>query len=314
MFDLLWRYRKQIVVVALFGLAIYVVLLRDKDEDDYNLLDHAIVKITAPLQSLLATIGDSLGDNFEIYVANKNAAAQNEALRAELYETRRKLQAVDDVRRENHRLLELLALTDRSKDVTYLPARVIANSTAAQFRSIRIDQGSEDGVQRGMGVIGEAGLVGRVLGVEKHYADVMLLSDAASSIDIVVGRTRARGRLRGLGEATRFRARIDYLVRSAAVEVGDSVLTTGAGRVFPKGILVGYVQSVDRVAHGLYQEAIIEPPVSLFALDEVLVVIGFGPEAVVETVKELPAGEQEQPSSMEMDPENLEVDLLWAPD
>ncbi|MCC6809438.1 MAG: rod shape-determining protein MreC [Deltaproteobacteria bacterium] len=322
MFDLLWRYRKQLFVALLFGLAVYVVALRDKDEDEYNAFDHLLVKVTAPIQAGLTWLGDAIADGWHHYVENRRAAEQNDALRNEVYDLRRRLRVIDEVRRENHRLLGLLGLAERSKDVEYKAARVIANSSSSQFRSIRIDQGSDEGVVRGMGVVAEAGLVGRVMAVETHYADVMLISDASSTIDIVVGRTRARGRLRGLGDSTRFRARIDYLVRTAAVEVGDDVITTGAGKVFPKGIFVGYVAAVNKSEHGLYQEAIVEPPVSLFALDEVFVIVGFGPEAFVDLPPREKSAEELLPSAVdpnsvkepEFDPDAYERDLLWTPE
>src|SRR5690348_439846 len=101
MFELLWRYRKQLLIALLFALAIYVVALRDKDEDEYSWLDHAIVKITAPFQEGLSFIGDFVVNRWERYVQNTNAAAENTALRAEVYELRRRMRAIDEVRREN---------------------------------------------------------------------------------------------------------------------------------------------------------------------------------------------------------------------
>lgn len=319
MLELLWRKRKWLLIGLLLALAYFIEAVRQKDEDEYTWLDHAIVKVTAPVQSALSLLGDWVVETWDVYVQNKNAAKENAALRDEVYDLRRRMRSIDEIRRENHRLLGLLGLADRSSDVQYKPARVIANSTSQQFRSIRIDVGQAEGVQRGMGVLAEAGLVGRVMGVETHYSDVMLLSDAASTIDVMVGRSRARGRLRGLGEANRFRARIDYLVRTAAVEVGDEVLTTGAGTVFPKGVLAGYIQSVSKVEHGLYQEAIVEPPVSLFGLDEVLVIIALGPEAYVAPPESPtpppPAGPLlEDPNAVpEFDPDTIEQELLGPP-
>jgi rod shape-determining protein MreC len=285
LFDLLWRFRKILTVAVLFGLAVYLVVSQDKDEDEYNLLDHALVKVTAPLQWFFDKVADSSVDGWSHYVRNRNAAEENDRLRDEMFQLARKLKATDEVRRENHRLLALLGVIDRSKDVRYLPANVVGHSTSRQWKSLRIDRGVKDGVERGMGVIAALGLVGRVMAVEQRYSDVMLLSDTASSVDVIVGRSRARGRLRGLGDAASLNARIDYLTRSAPVEVGDEVVTSGAGVVFPKGVVVGYVRSVNRVEHGLYQEVLIEPAASLAALDEVLVVQGFGPEGAVQPLK-----------------------------
>lgn len=299
MSDFLWRYRRVVLVLLLVGMAAAIVIVQRKDEDDYNFFDRAVVRVTAPMQASLDWAADKISNGWEHYVANRNAARDNDGLRLELATAKRELVRAEEVRRENHRLLGLLNLLDRSHDIRYLPAKVVGNSPSPLFKSIRVDVGTEDGVQRGMGVAAEAGLVGRVMAADKHYSDVMLLSDASSSIDVFIARSRARGRLRGAGDATGYKSRIDYLVRSANVEVGDEVMSTGAGTVFPKGLLVGWVVSVNKIEHGLYQEVKVESVVPLAALDEVMVVIGFGPEAIVDrpisSAASAPAPEEPEP-------------------
>lgn len=289
MIDLLLRYRRIVFLALLVGLIVSVRSLEDKDEDDYTALDRALVAVTAPMQSALRYVLDGIHDSKEKYLSNVRATERNAALELELADLRRKLASLDETQRENSRLLGLLGLRARSSDVQYLSARVIGNSTSALFRSVRIDVGSNDGVVRGMGVLSAEGVVGRVMNVAGNASEVMLIVDAASSIDVVVARSRARGRLRGLGDRTALTARIDYVSRSANVEERDTVLTTGAGTVFPKGLLVGWVTKVDRVEHGLYQEVMIEPAAKLLAMDEVLVVKTFGPAAAVEPAPEASA-------------------------
>jgi len=292
MFDFLWKYWRFIIPAALIAVAIDIAMVQHKDEDDYNLIDRGLVKVTSPVQLLIGRVLDRAQDGWHRYLENVHAAQQNEALRSELSEMRRQLIHAEEVQRENHRLLALLGLIDRSKDVRYQSARVIAYSTSALFKSLRIDRGSADGLSKGMGVVVDTGIVGRLLAVDTHYSDVILLIDGASSIDVIVGRTRARGRLRGVGDVDGYRARIEYLVRSANVEKGDEILTTGAGVVFPKGLLVGYVTDVNKVEHGLYQEVVVEPAAPLRRLDEVLVVVGFGPGATIEPQKIIPAEDE----------------------
>jgi rod shape-determining protein MreC len=282
MIDFLWRYRRVVLVLLLVGMAAAVVAVQRKDEDDYNFFDRAIVRVTAPLQLAIDWFADRTSASVEHYVVNKNAATENDALHAELAAAKRELIRAEEARRENHRLLGLLNLLDRSHDTQYVAAKVVGRSPSPLFKSLRIDVGTDDGVQRGMGVGADSGVVGRVMAADRHYADVMLLSDAASSIDVYIARSRARGRLRGAGDATGYKARIDYLVRSANVEIGDEVMTTGAGVVFPKGLLIGWVVSVNKIEHGLYQEVRVEPVVPLTSLDEVMVIIGFGPDAIID--------------------------------
>ncbi len=305
MLSLLWKYRQWLVIVGLVGLIVAIVAVQRKDEDDYNLFDRILVRGVGPVQRTLERGVTSASDALNDYVLNRQAAKENHGLRRQVRDLKVAAERSEETTRQNHRLLSLLNLLDRSHDVRYLGAQVIGESPGALFRALRIDVGSDDGVIRGMGVLADVGVVGRVIAVDKHFSDVMMLTDVSSSLDVYVAHSRARGRLRGTADALTpdvYIAKIDYLVRSAAVEPGDEVLTTGAGVVFPKGLLVGWVRSVNKVEHGLYQEVVVEPAAPLHALDEVLVVLTFGPAAIVDrpisSAATQPAPEEPEPDPL----------------
>jgi len=144
----------------------------------------------------------------------------------------------------------------------------------------------------GLAVINEAGVVGRVKAVASHYADIILLVDVNNSIDIVVQRTRARARVRGGGGDKDMGVEVERLARTAMVEPGDILVTSGVGEQFPQGIPVGQVTSVKKSRFGLYQEVKLEPSVDFGQLETVMVVLEAGEallqdseKTVSETVK-----------------------------
>jgi rod shape-determining protein MreC len=157
-------------------------------------------------------------------------------------------------------------------------AQIIAMSSTPLFRSVRIDRGTNDGVRVGSAVINDRGVVGRVAAVTMQWSDVMLLVDANSSTDVLVQRTRARARVRGFGGDRTIGIQVEYMSRTADVEPGDVLVTSGVGEVFPKGLRVGRVLATETRAFGLYQNATIEPAVDVAKLEDVLVVIGRWPE------------------------------------
>jgi rod shape-determining protein MreC len=122
-------------------------------------------------------------------------------------------------------------------------------------------------------VVTSAGVVGRILRVEESYADVLTIIDANAAVDSLVQRTRARG----VVEGQNFNAlNMRYLQREDDVISGDTVITSGMGGDYPKGIVVGYVTDVQRKPFGISQKVMLQPSVDFSKIEEVFVVTGEG--------------------------------------
>jgi rod shape-determining protein MreC len=137
---------------------------------------------------------------------------------------------------------------------------------------VRIDRGTDDGLALGMAVLGGGGVVGQIFRVMGDYADVLLLTDRNSSVDVIVQRSRARGVLVGAGRKN-FNLRFKYLSHVEDVNTGDLVITSGLDRVFPEGLSVGYVTNVTRSTVGIFQEAEVQPTVDFAKISEVIVLL-----------------------------------------
>lgn len=190
-------------------------------------------------------------------------------LDAENRELRAQLAAAEESRRENERLRRLLGFVEEAPQRT-VAARVIAEDAASWFRTIEIDRGSEEGVIEGRPVVNAAGLIGRVVRSSAHSARVLLITDASSAVAVLVQDQRIRGVCRGQGGALA----LDFALVQDEIQVGDGVITSGLGGIFPKGLVVGYVRSVHREQFGLFQTVEVEPAVDFAHLEEVLVLLG----------------------------------------
>jgi rod shape-determining protein MreC len=163
---------------------------------------------------------------------------------------------------ENKELRGLLkAVPDAA--LSYVTARVIANSGGAFVRMILIDAGTENRVARGQAAITGEGLVGRLTEVGDRAARVLLITDLNSRIPVTIESTHAPAVLAGDNSE---RPRLLYLPSSDAVKIGDRVVTSGEGGVFPPRLPVGVVASIDSTGPR------IEPYVELSQLGYVLVV------------------------------------------
>jgi rod shape-determining protein MreC len=263
-------------LVALLALALpfFFYVSNAKSPYEQNAADRVIVFISAPLQWATVATLDGASSVWRHYFDLVGVQADNDRWRQENADLKRELAARDEQRLENGRLRLLLGLREKAPDVRMSMARVVAVSPTPTFRSLRIDRGARDGVKVGAAVVNQDGVVGRVAVVTPGWADVMLLVDANSSTDVLVQRTRSRARVRGTGRDSHLGIQVEYLSRSADVEPGDVLVTSGTGTVFPKGLRVGTIVSVARGAFGLYQSAQIEPSVDFGRLEGVLVVVG----------------------------------------
>jgi len=120
-------------------------------------------------------------------------------------------------------------------------ARVIANTRNAPFGGLVIDQGSDLSLQPDQGVIAPEGVVGRIWSVGLRQASVLPLDAYNASTGVMLARSRATGVLQGTGPG---KAEIRYISSQEGVQVGEAVYTSGLDRVFPRGLLVGFVSQV----------------------------------------------------------------------
>jgi rod shape-determining protein MreC len=121
-----------------------------------------------------------------------------------------------------------------------------------------------------MPVVNAFGVVGRVVSVSPNYAKVLLIIDQNSAVDCLVQRSRDRGMLKGLMSEI---CKLDYVAKSCDVAVGDIVVTSGLGGVFPKGLPVGQVLTVKEMLGELFKDIEIRPAVDFSKLEEVLVIL-----------------------------------------
>ena len=141
---------------------------------------------------------------------------------------------------DNNNLRRLLK-TGFDPPFVFITARVVADSGGPFVRTVLMYAGERDGVAKGQAVVADVGLIGRVAEVGQRASRILLFTDLNSRIPVVAGRFDFRAVLAGDNSD---RPRLDYLPIGAELEVGDRVVTSGDGGVFPPGLPVGTVASI----------------------------------------------------------------------
>jgi rod shape-determining protein MreC len=224
-----------------------------------------------PVQNLLVRIHRGAVGLWAAYVDWKTVRTENVVLRAENERLRVQSLQAAETREENARLRRLLALRDRLP-LSTLAADVIGREASGWARALTVNRGRGDGIAQQTPVIVPEGLVGRVVQLRSRAAVVQLLNDPTSTVGAVVQRTRTAGLVEGdPGGAVRFK----FMARDGAnVAPGDLVVTSGLGALFPKGLPVGRVVSIEDKGSALFHFAVLAPAVDFSRVEEVLLLTG----------------------------------------
>ncbi len=198
----------------------------------------------------------------DLRFANQTLREQNLQLSMELVRLR-------EAKLENQRLRELLNFRERYAGTGgYLAAKVIARDPDRIANTILIDLGRSDGVEERMPVVTAEGLVGRVLESYDGTSVVQLLLDRNCRVSAVLQRA---SRTQGIVMVEDRSFRLSHVPIRSDIEVGDVVVSSGLGGIFPYGLLVGTVVNLGDEESGLFREVILEPGVNFSNLEEVFV-------------------------------------------
>jgi rod shape-determining protein MreC len=202
------------------------------------------------------------------YVDLRRVRRDNQLLKEEVRQLRTEVGELRETALEHARMGHLLQLGNRVGTEAVV-ARVIGKDTTNWFRTILIDTGANQGIQRHMAVVTREGLVGRVVDVTALASRVQLITDPESAVGVVIQRSRTIGVAAGSQGGA---IQIKYLPLMADVAVDDRIITSGMGGIFPKGIPVGKVVRSSRPTNGtLFQLIEAQPYADFSRLEEVMV-------------------------------------------
>lgn len=235
----------------------------------------AVQDALTPVQHLFLSVGRRLKAGADTVRGLGGLAEENRRLSEEIVHLQARLNMLENLEQDNMRLQTQLGFA-RRQTRSLIACEVAARSISEWWQSVRLNKGSKDGIAPGRAVLSSAGLAGRTDRVSAHTADVMLVSDPACKVSARVARTGSFGLVSGRGVSLKGypSARMHFIHKDAPVRPGDAVMTSGLGGVFPKDILIGYIESVHTDEAGLYQYADLIPGAVADLLDVVFVMAG----------------------------------------
>ncbi len=253
------------IFLQILGLAVQVK--RPTENQPARLIRVWAVSAITPMEKGLVQFQGGASDLWHNYFYLRGVRQENRQLRDQIEELQLEEVRLKQDADQAHRLQSLLGFKEQFIAKT-LAAQVIGSSGSEQSRTVYIDKGSRDGVQLDMAVISATGVVGKIINVFRSTSQVLLINDQQSGVGTILEQSRLQGVLKGKSSGELV---IDKIMADEEVKMGDRVLTSGGDQIFPKGLIIG---TVDRIEKGPeFLQVMVKPSASLNRLEEVLVIV-----------------------------------------
>ncbi len=261
---------KKLNILALLIFVAAVVSVFTLDTPTTREIQSRVMSVLSPFIHSSTAIDESISSVGAPTVDPKEVKRDNERLTIEVERLRIISQKYVQTLDENNQLRELIEFKKNSA-FKMTAARVIKRDSSTWWNTIYIDKGSLDGLATDTPVISSAGLIGKTSKMAPHMAEVILLTDEACRVSAKVDGTLEQGIISGErgGLDLRPDLRLRFLNRTAVLQPGATVISTGEGGIFPAGLTIGRVKRFE--VKDITGEAVVEPAVDFSQLRHVFV-------------------------------------------
>lgn len=199
---------------------------------------------------------------------------RNSELEAEVARLQTQIIELQEQLSETNVLSALVEFARANPENRYQAAAVIARDPSPFLQYVIINRGSDDGLRRGMPVVTQKGLIGRIAAVTAGAARIQLITDPGSTVNVRLEPSGAQAILQGqlTGEII-----LDMIPQGANVQAGDLVLTSGLGGGYPANILIGQVASIRSRDQDIFQRASVQAVADFSQINIVLIIVNFKP-------------------------------------
>ncbi len=265
---------RSFIILSLLSIVLLTVSARMGTEGPLEMVRGGFSTITMPFRmagSAIAMPFQGIGNIFSNLTADQQTLSD---LKVENEQLRSRNAELEETNQSTQRLQGLLDLKN-TYNLQSTGARVISGSTDSFNNTIVIDKGTSSGLAVGMPVVDSGGVIGQIIECGPTTSTVRLITDEKSGVAAMVQSSRAQGML--MGSASR-QITLNLINTNQKVAVGDTVVTSGLGGVFPKGLPLGKVTSVEAAPGSLYYTIVIEPFGNVSTNEEVMVITSLSEE------------------------------------
>ena len=247
----------------------------DPNHKKSPLFEVLMIDVVGSIQKTLFNASREASGFIESYFYLVDVKKKNHLLQKEIAQVKNQLSQLEELKKENKRLKDLLKFKDKIGYKKIL-ARVVAIDANRSMQIIRIDQGEKHGVKEKFPVLSNEGLVGYIYRTSHYFSDVITILDPNNRVDGILSRTRSHGVIEGYSSQ---KCIMKYVGRNDPISVGDQVVTAGLSNIYPKGVHIGKISKIKRESYGITQLIEITPSVDFNKIEEVIIL---KPKAVIQ--------------------------------
>jgi rod shape-determining protein MreC len=263
------KYQSIIIACLLIIISLILLSYSVKQQSKVGFFRRLVLETAAPLANIITVSFEGLNNAWKRYIFLVGLEEENRRLKkGNALLTQDTIQYREGYL-EGIRLQKLLTLKERVNYPTIV-ARVIARDQTSIIKTILINKGTSHGLRVDLPVLADQGLVGRIVEASSHVSKILLLIDESSNIDALIQENRIQGILQGAGPLG---CSLKYISKTETINIGNIIIASGLSGLFPKGLLIGSVKSVDKTDSGLFQKIEVEPFVDFSRLEEVVVIV-----------------------------------------
>lgn len=236
-------------------------------------LENVVGTILSPIRAGVASI-DRLAERYYNYMFRyESLAAENAEMEKQILAMQADVRDAEQLQRENEWLKALLQLSNEHEDYQFLTAYIISWDSSDYKSAFTIGKGTNAGLETGMVAITEYGqVVGLITDVGPNWATVTTILDSSVEISASVASSGHTGVVQGaLSDGTTGKLRMNYLPGEAVLRNNDQVVTTGSS-VYPKDLILGYIEDAGFDETGVAKYALLQPAADFDNLEQVFIV------------------------------------------
>ncbi len=241
-----------------------------------NAVSSALKTVFSPFQSVVSAAANSVNE-FRVFIMEaRSYKEENERLVSEIKELKRENRGEEALRAENDRLKNMLNLVESNEDYDMVAAEIISFEPNNWYDTIVINRGTSSGIDVDDAVITPDGVVGKVTEVGYSWARIKSILNTENAMGVRVSRTGDIAVVEGDAVLTTDKkCKMTFIDKGAAVIVGDLLETSGSGGIYPAGLKVGNITSIQQDSTGMLQYAEVEPSADFNNLYEVIVITNY---------------------------------------
>ncbi len=260
------RKHKVAVWIAIVVITLAIALgIFNISKSEMGVLENVVKVVVTPVQKLFTGISNGISDFFGYFAKVDGLHNEIAALKKENADLKESLTQSEIYSKENEKLKELLDLKNTNSNYDVETVEIISRNPSNWYNTFTINKGAKDGIAINQPVVSSGNtLIGRISDVGATWATVKMLTEADHSAGAQIVRSEEYGVCEGdTGLSQDGKCKITFISKNANILVGDIVVTSGLGGIYPKGLIIGKIEEIRPDTQGISQYAIVTPEANI---------------------------------------------------